>query len=79
MSVVVDIIIENDELQKYFKAMNKKAGVCRHLPSARFTVTNSDRARFDCLVCSDKMGGKQTGVGAETCTNCTRDKDSQHG
>ena len=77
-AVVASITVENDELQKYFNAVEKKRGVCRIMPAGRFHITDKDRPRFDCLVCSDKMGGKQTGVGADTCTNCIRE-ERRHG
>lgn len=74
MLVAATVIIENAEIAKYIKAAEKKKGVCHVPPAAQFSVSNG-RMRFDFLVCSDKMGGKQTGAGAETCTNCLRDKE----
>lgn len=61
--------IENDQLQKYFDAVQKKVGVCRILPRGRFALVNGF-PKFDGLVCSERMGGEQTGVAAETCKNC---------
>jgi len=68
------IDIENDELQKYFDAVQKKTGVCEILPCARFAMILNDRPRYNGLVCSKKMGGRNTGVGAESCTNCFIEK-----
>jgi hypothetical protein len=64
------IDIENDELQKYFDAVRKKVGVCEILPRARFSLKTNGAPTYSGLVCSEKMGGRQTGVGAEYCQNC---------
>lgn len=72
--------IENDELQKYFDAVNKKVGICDILPRGRFSIIDNGKPVFSCLVCSDYMGGKQTGVAAGFCRNCTQDKQgANHG
>jgi len=62
--------IENEELQKYFDAVEKKRGICRHLPRGRFSIRLYGEPAYEGLVCSNKMGGAQTGVGAEYCKNC---------
>ena len=62
--------IENDELQKYFDAVKKREGVCRILPRGRFSLRLNGRPMFNGLVCSEFMGGNQTGIGAEHCENC---------
>jgi hypothetical protein len=70
------IDIEYDELQKYFfHAVQKKVGVCEILPRARFALRLGDRPRYNGLVCSDKMGGRQTGVAAEHCRNRLGEKE----
>jgi hypothetical protein len=69
------IDIENDELQKYFQAVQKKVGICDILPRARFALKTNGVPMYDGLVCSEKMGGRQTGVGAEYCTNCQLEKE----
>lgn len=65
--------IENDELQRYFDAVSKKVGVCDILPSGRFCLYEGNVV-FDGLVCSDSLGVKQTGVGAESCQRCANEK-----
>jgi len=69
--------IENDELQKYFDAVQKKVGVCDFLPRARFSLQINGAPVYDGLVCSEKMGGKQTGVGAEHCENCKLEREGE--
>ena len=71
------IDIENDELAKYSTAVQKKIGVCRILPAGRF-VFRDGQAHYGGLVCSDKMGGLQTGCGAESCKNCLANSVSAH-
>lgn len=70
------IDIENDELQKYFEAVNKKVGICDILPRARFSLVTNGGPIYTGLVCSEKMGGRQTGIGAEYCNNCKIDKSN---
>lgn len=68
------IDIENDELQKYFDAVQKKIGICEILPRGRFSLRRNGEPMYNGLVCSEKMGGRQTGVGAEYCENCLLEK-----
>ena len=68
------IDIENDELQKYFTAVSKKVGVCDILPRGRFALRTNGVPTYNGLVCSDKIGGNQTGIGAEGCKNCVLDR-----
>ena len=67
--------IENDELQKYFEAVQKKVGVCDILPRARFALRTNGSPTYNGLVCSEKMGDRQTGSGAEHCENCRFARD----
>jgi hypothetical protein len=69
--------IENDELQKYFDDVQKKIGVCDILPSARFALRTNGVPTYDGLVCSEKMGGRQTGVAAGTCKNCKLEREGK--
>ena len=71
------IDIENDELEKYFKDAKKKVGTCEILPRGRFALKSNDRPRYDGLVCSDMMGGRQTGVAASGCRNCVIDREKE--
>jgi len=69
------IDIENDEIQKYFDAVKEKVGICKILPRGRFSIQDSKPPIFTYLVCSDKMGGRQTGIAASTCRNCLLEKN----
>ncbi len=72
MIAMVDILAE--ELAKACREIKKKRGICRHPPMARFVVLRgeSNSFRFNGLVCDEsKMGGDSTGVGAESCRNCS--------
>ena len=71
------IDIENDELQKYFDAVQKKIGVCDILPRGRFSLRTNGVPEYDVLVCSEKMGGRQTGVSAEWCENCVLEREGK--
>lgn len=62
--------IENDEIEKYVADVLKKVDVCKIPPRGRFSIRDGGRPRYDRLVCSDKMGGKQTGIAALYCKNC---------
>ncbi len=64
------IDIENDEIDHYNHAVKKKIGICEILPGGRFALCRDGVVRFCGLVCSDKMGGRQTGVSAVGCRNC---------
>jgi len=66
------IDIENDEIVKYLKDVKKKEGICRILPRGRFSLRRNGEPMYDGLICSDKMGGEQTGVGAIGCRNCIK-------
>lgn len=68
------IDIEHEELEKYFVAVKKKIGICDILPRARFSLRNNGFPTYDGLVCSEKMTGRQTGIGAEWCKNCVLEK-----
>ena len=66
----IDIDVENDEIQRYLDEVETKVGICKILPCARFTLSEEGYFQYDGLVCSDKMGGKQTGIAAPHCRNC---------
>lgn len=61
--------IEWDQVEKMAGAVVEKEDVCKILPAGRFYLTSKGLTYMG-LVCSKKMGGKQTGVGAEYCNNC---------
>ena len=65
------IDISYDEIKKYLKLIeeSKRKEICKILPDARFYIT-SEGLFFNTLVCSKKMGGKCTGIGAQYCKNC---------
>ena len=73
MNVSVDLPYR--VLKEAIDKIEEKKGVCKILPSARFHILGKlfgdYKWRFSCLVCSDEMGGENTGVGAEYCTNCS--------
>ena len=79
MNTVGYIDIESNELKRYFDAVEKKKDICRILPGGRFSILKNGYPRFDGLVCSDRMNGDQTGMGAENCENCkiNREFESQ--
>lgn len=64
------IDIENDELEKYHCDVQSKKKICKILPIGRFALKRDGTVCYDSLVCSNKMGGDQTGVSAKWCTNC---------
>jgi hypothetical protein len=66
------IDIENDELQKYYDDVESKKKDCIILPRGRFSLSRDGWVHYDGLVCSEKMGGEQTGVACKWCTNCQR-------
>lgn len=63
-------------LNNYMQAVEKKKGTCKVLPDGRFSCSPSE-LYYSGLVCSDDMKGKCTGVGAESCKNCTREKENE--
>ena len=75
MKASVDIPFEI--LKEAMDLIEKRKGTCQFLPAARFIMTDWDNEfRFDTLVCSRKMGGKRTGVGAQYCKNCLKSEGS---
>ena len=70
MNCIGHIDIEYAEIERYLAEVAQKRGVCEILPAARFNLHNDDEPRFAGLRCSDKMGGRQTGMAASGCRNC---------
>lgn len=70
MSLLGFLDIENDEIEKYMEDVKLKRGICKILPIGRFNICRDGYIHYGGLVCSYKMGGKATGVGAERCINC---------
>ncbi len=69
------IDIPAKELQLFLSAVALKMGVCKVLPRARFMI-EANGPRYAGLVCHpNDMGGKATGIGAESCINCQREED----
>jgi hypothetical protein len=71
------IDIEYDELQKYFTDVQKKVSICEILPRGRFSLQRNGEPTYWGLVCSDKMGGHQTGIAAGHCKNCILEREEE--
>jgi hypothetical protein len=69
MILMVDI--KHEAILEASKEIKKCKKKCKILPTARFNMLNgSTDITYSGLVCDDRMGGEQTGVGAEYCNNC---------
>ena len=70
------IDVEYDELKKYLDAIEKKKYICEIMTSGRISFT-SEGPKYNGLVCSPKMGDRQTGISAEWCKNCVLAEEQQ--
>ena len=69
MKLMLDI--PHEEILKAAEAIQKKKGICKILPRARFHMLDGRTTTvFAYLICDDRMEGKQTGDVAEHCKNC---------
>ena len=74
MKLLIDI--PHEAIIEAYEEIKKKEGICKILPKARFILRNNvDKIEYTCLVCDDRMGGKQTGIGAQYCENCLSDEE----
>ena len=66
--------IPHEVIEKAYREIQKKKGCCRILPAARVNICDDGALDFGGLVCDNRMGGEQTGVGAGHCHNCEKKK-----
>lgn len=70
MNCIGHIDIEYAEIERYMTEVVKKRGVCDVLPAGRFNLYGDHEPRFAGLRCSERLGGRQTGMSASGCRNC---------
>lgn len=66
-----------EQVREYYLRVLAKSSVCRFLPMARFGIRENGMVVFDTMVCDNRMGGKNTGVAAESCRNCQLEAERQ--
>lgn len=68
------IDIPNEPMKEYLEELKTKKH-CKIPPAGRFTINYDGTITYSGLVCDNRMGSKQTGVGASVCNNC-KEKDN---
>lgn len=72
------IDVPAETILKAAEEIRKTEGKCPFPPMARLGMyRGTGEFHFDTLVCDDrKMGGNNTGAGAQYCDNCTKENEA---